>query len=189
VLTVVPQEVVGLRSFRQRLGWLRGLHYRGSLDVVHLHYSLSVQSPNCFPLPTSRRDRRGTVGREPSNSTGGTLTRVRVSCAGCCAGTMQLEMGSAPSRLTVAASGRKLRLAVLSNQNVRVDGGYDVFGETPKTARETRALPSSNCIVRAEGGTPNEVRDGRSFAWAVKFSFELRLWTHKVTPCLFSVTS
>ena len=39
--------------------------------------------------------------------------------------------------------------SVLSNQNVRVDGGYDVFGETPKTARETRALPISNCMVPA----------------------------------------
>jgi hypothetical protein len=44
----------------------------------------------------------------------------------------------------IAVSGRKLGLAVLSNQNVRVDGRYDVFGETPKTARETRALPISN---------------------------------------------
>ena len=77
MLTVVSQEVVGLRSLRQRLGSLRGLHFRGSLDVVHLHYSLSVQFPNCFPLPTSRRDRHGAVGREPSNSTGGTFTRVR----------------------------------------------------------------------------------------------------------------
>ena len=59
--------------------------------MVHLHYSLSVQFPTCFPLPTSRRDRRGAVGREPSNSTGGTLTRVRASCAGCCTVTMQLE--------------------------------------------------------------------------------------------------
>lgn len=91
MLTVFPQEVVGLRSIRQRLGWLRGLHYRGSLDVVHFHYSLSVQFPTCFPLPASRRDRCGAVGREPSNSTGGTLTRVRASCAGCCAVTMQLE--------------------------------------------------------------------------------------------------
>jgi hypothetical protein len=37
----------------------------------------------------------------------------------------------------VAASGRKLHLAVLSDQKIRLDGGYDVFGETPKTARET----------------------------------------------------
>lgn len=91
MLTVVLQEVVGLRSIRQRLGSLRGLNYRGSLDVVHLHYSLPVQFPNCFPLPASRRDRHGAVGREPSNSTGGTLTRVRASCAGCCAGTIQFE--------------------------------------------------------------------------------------------------
>jgi hypothetical protein len=55
-------------------------------------------------------------------------------------------------RRVVAASDRTLRLAVLSNQNVRVDGGYDVFGETPKTARGTRALPISNCVVRALGG-------------------------------------
>lgn len=89
MLTVVQQEVVGLRSFRQRLGSLRGLNFRGSLDVVHLHYSLSVQIPNCFPLPTSRWDRHGAVGREPSNSTGGTFTRVRASCAGCCAVTIQ----------------------------------------------------------------------------------------------------
>jgi len=104
VLTVVSQEVVGLRSIRQRLGWLRGLHYQGSLDVVHLHYSLSVQFPTCFPLPTSRRDRRGAVGREPSNSTGGTLTRVRASCAGCCAVSMQLEYGTA---LTLSLSPRR----------------------------------------------------------------------------------
>ena len=91
MLTVVSQEVLGLRSIRQRLGWLRGLNFRGSLDVVHFHYSLSVQFPTCFPLPTSRRDRRGAVGREPSNSTGGTLTRVRASCAGCCAVTIHTE--------------------------------------------------------------------------------------------------
>jgi hypothetical protein len=47
----------------------------------------------------------------------------------------------------IVASGGKLRLAVLSNQNVGLDGGYDVFGETPKTARETRALPISDCMV------------------------------------------
>jgi hypothetical protein len=52
-------------------------------------------------------------------------------------------------RRVAAASGRKFGLAVLSNQNVRVDGGYDVFGETPKTSRETRALPISNCTVMA----------------------------------------
>ena len=106
MLTVVSQEVVGLRSLRQRLGWLRGLHYRGSLDVVHFHYSLSVQFPTCFPLPTSRRDRRGAVGREPSNSTGGTLTRVRASCAGCCAGTMRSEKGARPSLSLCSASRR-----------------------------------------------------------------------------------
>ena len=111
MLTVVSQEVVGLRSLRQRLGWLRGLHYRGSLDVVHFHYSLSVQFPTCFPLPTSRRDRRGAVGREPSNSTGGTLTRVRASCAGCCAAPMQSKMGSAPA--PGAANGAGISLAVL----------------------------------------------------------------------------
>ena len=95
MLTVVQQEVVGLRPFRQGLGWLRDLHYRGSSDVVHLHYSLSVQYPNCFPLPASRRDRHGAVGREPSNSTGGTFTRVARHCAGCCAGTMQWKVGQA----------------------------------------------------------------------------------------------
>jgi len=111
VLTVFPQEVVGLRSIRQRLGWLRGLHYRGSLDVVHFHYSLSVQFPTCFPLPASRRDRRGAVGREPSNSTGGTLTRVRASCAGCCAVTMQLTWGARPPRAQWVAPSRHTRCA------------------------------------------------------------------------------
>jgi hypothetical protein len=103
VLTVVGQEVLGLHRFRQRLGSLRSLNYRGSLDVVHLHYSLSVQFPNCFPLPASRRDRLGAVGREPSNSTGGTLTRVRASCTGCCAGTIQ---GKERSALTLTLSPR-----------------------------------------------------------------------------------
>jgi hypothetical protein len=40
-----------------------------------------------------------------------------------------------------------LHLAILFDQKVRMDGGYDVFGETPKTARETRAVPISNCMV------------------------------------------
>ena len=53
-------------------------------------------------------------------------------------------------RHVVAASDGKLRLAVLSNQNVRLDDGHDVFGET-------RAFPISNGIVRAEGGTSNAV--------------------------------
>ena len=119
MLTVVQQEVVGLRPFRQGLGWLRDLHYRGSSDVVHLHYSLSVQYPNCFPLPASRRDRHGAVGREPSNSTGGTFTRVARHCAGCCAGTMQLVWEERATRPFSAATCRRAERTTVVYHSLR----------------------------------------------------------------------
>ena len=135
MLTVVQQEVVGLRPFRQGLGWLRDLHYRGSSDVVHLHYSLSVQYPNCFPLPASRRDRHGAVGREPSNSTGGTFTRVARHCAGCCAGTMPLVWGERATRPFSAATCRRVGRTTVVHISVRASCARLSGGSPDRTGR------------------------------------------------------
>jgi len=45
------------------------------------------------------------------------------------------------------ASRRELRLTILPNQTVESNSGYEADGERPSAARETRALPKTDCIV------------------------------------------
>jgi hypothetical protein len=59
-----------------------GSHYRGSLDEVHCRCNRSVQSVSCFQVPPRGFFPDTAFGREQSNSTGGTLTRVAASFTG-----------------------------------------------------------------------------------------------------------
>jgi hypothetical protein len=97
-------------------------------------------------------------------------------------------------RRAVAACRRKFHLPALSNQKVRLDGGYDVFGETPKTARETRAVPISKCMVPAKHHltpalSPTSRRRGRrsrGLRWVQ--GFDARNWFRGIlTPPLSSI--
>ena len=55
--------------------------------------------------------------------------------------------GAHASGVWFAASRHKLGLTILPKQPVGPVGGHEADGGTPPAARETRALPFSNCVI------------------------------------------
>ena len=81
MLAVVQPAPSGLRLTERGSACLRFVEFRGSLDVVHFRYGLSVPFPQ-LPTPPRGDAVEFRFRREQSNSTGGTLTHVSVSFTG-----------------------------------------------------------------------------------------------------------
>ena len=79
-----------------------GALFRGSLDGVHCRCNRTVQSGSCFRVPPHGFFPDPAFGREQSNSTGGTLTRMAASFTGARLTTSKMNFKTVSKQLSPA---------------------------------------------------------------------------------------